>query len=177
MKRMALSVTLLIVAMVLVTGCVSKSSYDAAVKESNELKGQLSKAQADLAAVQQSLTVVTADRDATKSQLDKTKADLDTAQKALSTVSASVKGTQPYVDVASAYLSVAAAGLAGGPQTDVLAAVASLSASLSATQDASLKAAWDTFVARAGIDQENAANVAFIKLLIQRLGETKPKIS
>jgi len=189
MKRIALLVALLVLTMVLVTGCgISKDKYAAAVKEASDLKAQLSDMQADLtnaqanlskstanlATIQQNLTTVTADRDSIKSQLDKATAvhitdqvDLTTAQQALSTLNASVKAAQPYVDVATAWLELWDAN-------NQAAAISKLDSAVSATQDSALKTAWDTMRTSTG-DMHITAEWAFINRLLKQLTVTIPK--
>jgi chromosome segregation ATPase len=117
MKRIIALVTLLVLTLVLITGCsgVSKDSYDAAVKEFSDLKAQLSsvqadltksktdlttaqadlsKSKADLATAQQNLNTVVDDRDSIIKQLDKVKADLTTAQASLSKSNADLATAQ-----------------------------------------------------------------------------------
>jgi len=196
MKRITVLVTLLVLTMVLVSGCgISKDKYDAAVKEASDLKAQLSKVQADLvtaqanltkstadlATAQQNLTTITADRDLVKSQLDKAKADLTTAlanlskssadlataQQSLSTMSTLAKAAQPYVDLATV---LAAADAAHWDS----AAYSKVSAAVSASQDSALITAWNTIMTTTG-SAHQSAEWAFLSRLVQLLAEKIPK--
>jgi uncharacterized protein (DUF3084 family) len=90
MKRFGILVALLVLTVVLLTGC-GVSKYDTALKEIVDLQAQLSGAKADLAAAQQNLTAAQQnltttleERDSIVKQLDKAKADLTVAQDSLS---------------------------------------------------------------------------------------------
>jgi len=191
MKRIALLVTLLVLTMVLVTGCsgVSQEDLDAAVKEADALKTQLSSVQADLtkseadfATSQQNLTTVTADRDSVKSQLDKAKADLTTAQanlskssadlataqQSFSTLNTSVKTYQVYVDIATAWFDYDRLAHMGVTWDTLLqTAIPKIQSAVYATQDSALINAWDT--------KSVVGEVQFYELFLKRLTELKPK--
>lgn len=182
MKRFVTLTALFALTMVLVSGCssgISKASYDAALKESSDLKGQLSTveanltaAKADLTTAQQSLTTVTADRDSAKNQLDKAKADLTNAQQSFSTLNTSVKTYQSYVDVTAIWLDAwsnvgiwdGAAWAAWDVRFD--AAVAN-------SQDSDLKTLNNTMETKTGAEHVAAEN-AVTKLLLQKLADMKP---
>ena len=182
---------LLVLATVLVTGCgISKSDYYAAVKESSDLKAQLSKAQTDLTAARQELATATAERDLAQSKLNasqagtstgqadlaKVAADLAAAKQSLSTLSDAVKRHEAYVDIATAYFGFRAIADTA-PQSDVVVAFGKIQTAVSmVTTDADLKAAWDAVWAASAANQDTDAQMtAFVKLLGQRLSETRPK--
>jgi len=180
LKRFVVLVGLLLLATVLVTGCsdISKDSYDATINEVSNLKAQLSNIQADLnksrddlAAAQQTLTTVTADRDSAESQLVKAEADLATAQQSFSALNTSAKTYQPYVDASALWLDafVYSAGWDGETWT---AWRANMTTVVSSTPD--LKTAWDKMINTTGAEHI-AAETAFGKLLLQKLPELKPK--
>ena len=180
MKRFVTLTALFALTMVLVTGCssgISKASYDAAVKEASDLKGQLSNiqanlttAKADLTTAQQSLTTVTADRDSAKSQLDKAKADLTTAQQSFSTLNTSVKTYQPYVDASILWFE----SHASFDQSAWDTRQADLDAAIANSHDSALQTLRNTMKTTTGTTH-NDAEIALGKLLLQRLAETKPK--
>jgi hypothetical protein len=112
MKNLAILITLLVLAASLFTGCgISKGSYDAAVKEANDCKDQLSDVQADLAtaqsnlsqsnadlaAAQQNLNTVLDDRDLILKQLDETEDDLTAAQDQLESANSLITTLQSQV--------------------------------------------------------------------------------
>jgi hypothetical protein len=211
-------IVLLFIAL-LVSGCVSKSTFEkaqsdlataqqslsATIADRDSTKAQLVKVQSDFTTAQLSLSSVTTDRDTTKTQLvtvttdrdttkaqlvkvqsdfttaqlslssvttdrDTTKTQLVKAQSDLATLKASIKTAQPYVDIASAYLKLAVAGL-NGSSPDALAAYSQITLGFSAANDSKLQAAWDDLVANS---LNEAASISFIKLLAQRLSDTKP---
>jgi chromosome segregation ATPase len=194
MRIMKVCVAMLLFVTLLVSGCVSQSTYDkaqsdlataqqtlaATATELDATKAQLSKVQselatakqslstvtADLTAAQQSLSAAIADRDATKNQLSKVQSELSTAQQSL----AATKTAQPYNDIARGYLNMAVAGL-NLSSTDAVGALGQITAAVSTANDPALKTAWDSFIA----NSSNANNLAFVKLLTQRLNETKSK--
>jgi myosin heavy subunit len=84
MKQVAILIALLILVVVLVTGCgVSKDRYYAAVKEVNELRDQLSDVQADLATAQDDLSKSNSDLAIAQNDLSKSNSDLAIAQQNL----------------------------------------------------------------------------------------------
>jgi septal ring factor EnvC (AmiA/AmiB activator) len=112
MKKLTILIVLFILAVSLFTGCgISKDSYDAAVKEANDLRDQLSEVQddlttaqdnlsqsnADLAAAQQNLNNVLDDRDLILKQLEETEADLTSAQDQLESVDSLITSLQSQV--------------------------------------------------------------------------------
>ena len=180
MKRFVVLVGLLLLSMVLVTGCsgISKDSYDTAIEEVSNLKAQLSniqadlsKSKADLAAAQQTLTTVTADRDSAKSQLVQANADLTTAQQSFSALNTSAKTYQPYVDASALWLDVWL-NTTGWDEETWTAWRANMATVVSSTPD--LKAAWDKIRNTTGAEHI-AAETAFGELLLQKLTELKPK--
>jgi peptidoglycan hydrolase CwlO-like protein len=113
MKNLAILIVLLILAASIFTGCgISKDSYDAAVKEANDLRDQLSDVQADLttaqdnlsqsdadlAAAQQNLNTVLDDRDLILKQLDETEDDLTAAQDQLESANSLITTLQSQID-------------------------------------------------------------------------------
>jgi len=145
MKRTVGLVMLIVLVSSVFTGCVSKSAYNKAVRQSNTLSSQLAQAQTELAATQQNLTT------------------LDT----------SVRAYQPYVDLAAAYLGLLSSVISAS-QPDEAAASRNFESALSATNDSSLQALWTTVRAKTGADRD-AAQVPFLDLLMQRLAQSKPK--
>jgi septal ring factor EnvC (AmiA/AmiB activator) len=109
MKYIAMLLALVILATGLLTGCgISKESYDAAVKEANDLSAQLSSVQADLATAQdnlsqcnsdlatalQNLNTVTGDRDSILAQLNDAEAELTATQDQLDSANSQVASLQ-----------------------------------------------------------------------------------
>ena len=186
MKRILTLVVPLVLAMVFVTGCggISKESYDAAMKESSDVKAQLSNVQTELATAQQNLTTVTADRDSTKSQFDKAKADLVTAQanlskstadlatvqQSFSTLSTSVKTYQPYADASILWFE----SHASFSQSDWNTWQADLDTAIANSHDSELQALRNTMQTATGTEHVAAEN-AIGPLLLKRLTELKPK--
>jgi outer membrane murein-binding lipoprotein Lpp len=146
MKRTAVLGTLIVVLSLFLTGCVSQSTYNKAIQESNTLNSELVQAQTDLATAQQNLT-------------------------ALNT---SLKVAQPYVGLATAYLALVAAVITGS-QSGEVTADKNFESALSATQDPSLQALWATVMGTTGTTERDAAQVPFLELLEQRLGQTNPQ--
>jgi hypothetical protein len=179
---------LLALTMVVVTGCgVSKTKYYDAVKESSDLKAQLSEVQIDLATSQQNLAEVSADLASARSLLEansgpsenesKLGADLAAARQSLSIMKDSVRAYELYVEVAAAYLSFAAISNSG-PQNDVVAAFFNIATTVAATNDAGIKTAWSTVWDASAANQDTDTEMAaFVKVLGQRLSEMKPKIN
>lgn len=148
----------------------AQQSLAAVTVDRDATKTQLSIVKSDLTTAQQSLSAATAERDAVKAQLSSVKSDLTTAQQSLTTLNVSLKTGQPYVDIAREYLKLEMAGFSGS-NSDAFSAMSQITVSLAAANDQALKATWDTL-----LDSDSDANyAAFIKLLIQRLSETKPK--
>jgi uncharacterized coiled-coil protein SlyX len=146
MKRVAKLGMLALLFSLLLTGCVSNSTYDKAVRESNTLNSELVQAQANLATAQQNLTAL----------------------------NASLKASQPYVGLASAYLALLAAVITG-VQSGEVTADNNFESALSATQDPSLQALWATVMGTTGTTERDAAQVPFLELLMQRLTQTNPQ--
>jgi hypothetical protein len=199
MKRIKVCVAFLLFITLLASGCVSKGDYDKAQSdlttaqqlltsansdrdasktqlskvESDLTTAQqsLSKAQSDLITAQQSLSTITADRDNLKNQLSKAQSDLIAAQQSLATLNGSLKTAQPYIDIAKGYLNMALAGFSESTP-DAIVAISQITMGLAVSNDSALKEAWATFMKS---PTNNATNISFVKLLIQRLSETKPK--
>jgi chromosome segregation ATPase len=141
----------------------------------------ITKAQTDLAASQKALTdaqakatsdLVSAKADLATAQnnLSKSNTDLSTAQQSFSTLNTSVKTAQSFVDVAIAYINFEIVANIGS-ETDIVAAFVTTSTAVSATKDTTLNDAWNAVMAQ-GTD---SSVMTFLKLLGQRLTETKPK--
>ena len=191
MRASVILALLLVPATVLVAGCgISKGDYYAAVKESSDLKAQISAVQTDLASARQELATVTAERDLAQSKLNssqagassgqadlvKATADLAAARQSYAALNDAVKKHEAYVDIGTAYFGFRAIADAA-PQAEVVVAFGKIQTAVSmVTADADLKAAWDAVWSAAAANQntDNAMN-AFIKLLGQRLAETRPK--
>jgi chromosome segregation ATPase len=148
----------------------AQESLTAATADRDATKAQLSMVKSDLTTAQQSLFTATAERDAARAQLSSVQSDLTSARQSLTTLNSSLKTGQPYVDIAREYLNLEMAGFSGS-NSDAFAAISQITVSLAVANDQALKAAWDTLIEN-NIDANYAA---FIKLLIQRLSETKPK--
>jgi septal ring factor EnvC (AmiA/AmiB activator) len=162
MKRIVLLVALVMLIMVLVTGCVvSKKTYDAAIKESNDLKEQLSTLQAELAATQ-------ADLATTQANLNKSNADLLAAQEAISTLNASLEKAQLYADVVPAWFNYYS------NTSEREAAIPELTAAISATQDGALQSIWNTILTTTGTAHTDAT-WTFANMLLKRLSEAVPE--
>jgi outer membrane murein-binding lipoprotein Lpp len=146
MKRAAILGMLAVLVSLLLTGCVSNSTYDKAVQETNTLNTELVQTQAELATAQQNLTAL----------------------------NASLKASQPYVGLASAYLALLAAVITG-VQSGEVTADKNFDSALSATQDPSLQALWATVMGTTGTTERDAAQVPFLELLEQRLTQTNPQ--
>ena len=145
MKRAAILGMLAVLVSLFLTGCVSQSTYNKAVQESNTLNSELVQAQTDLATAQQNLT----------------------------TLNASQKVAQPYVGLATAYLALLASVITGS-QSGEVTADKNFESALSATQNPSLQALWATVKVTTGTTEQDAAQVPFLELLVQRLTQTNP---
>jgi chromosome segregation ATPase len=158
--------------------------------ERDLLKTQLDKAMADLAAaqkasgssasdlaqLQQAAAAASSERDAARSQLDKANSDLSAAQQSLSTLNASVKSQQTFLDVTIAYLNAKVLADSGADTNSLVVAMQKVGSAVAAAQDSSLKAAWDAIVAASQAQgQTDAAEGDFMKVLAQKLADTKPK--
>jgi predicted nuclease with TOPRIM domain len=112
MKYAAMLIAFIILATGLLTGCgISKESYDAAVKEVNDLSEQLASVQADLATAQdnlsqcnsdlatmlQNLNTATGDRDSILQQLNDIEAELTATQDQLNSAKSQIASLQSQI--------------------------------------------------------------------------------
>jgi septal ring factor EnvC (AmiA/AmiB activator) len=202
MTRLATLVALLALTVVLVTGCgVSKDNYDAAVKEANDLRNQLSEVQADLvtaqadlnksnsdlATAQQNLDNVLADRDSILHQLEETEADLSTAEANLATTQTNLSKSNADLATAQQSFSILNTSVKTyQPYVDVAIAYFEMQ------KQYHMGVAWDTIVGvyipeieSAVYDTQDSAfingwwdfdptEISFYELLVKRLDELKP---
>jgi DNA repair exonuclease SbcCD ATPase subunit len=105
MKKLTILIALLVLAASLFTGCgISKDSYDAAVKEANDLRDQLSDVQADLATAQDNLSQSNADLAAAQQNLNNVLDDRDLILKQLGETEDDLTATQDQLESANSLI-------------------------------------------------------------------------
>jgi len=197
MKRILASIVLISLIMVFITGCggISQTKYDLALKQTADLKTQLTdltaeltdtltelsntkvdliKNSTELELVRQDLVRMTADRDSLKTKLHEAvslcnfdNAEFVALNQTLAALNSSIKAAQPYVDVAAVWLE-----LWNSNYTETV--LQKMNSAILSTGDSTLKAAWDTVLTTTG-DSHVAAEWAFINRLLQQLTVTFPR--